>query len=130
MSEEKIKYIEPLNEEKCVAIRVRSCILFCYPISKAVLEHGPKVLTHSGKVVKRVQYADGKNGEEVVTGLLDDERLFWDKNGWFKGEEENELSLVIPERYFQKDWKNYIKLSNGDWTLKFGRPHPTVKAPE
>lgn len=130
MSEEKIKYIAPLDEERCVAIRIRSCVVYCYPVCREVLEHGPKVLTRSGKTVKRVQYADGKNGEEIITGLLDDERLFWDRNGWFNGEEENELSLVIPERYFMRDWKTYIKLSNGDWVLKFGRPHPNVKAPK
>lgn len=130
MSEEKIKYIEPLNEEKCVAIKVRSCILFCYPISKAVLEHGPKVLTRSGKVVKRVQYAENKEGEEVITGLLDGERLFWDANGWFNGDENDDLTLCIPERYFDTKWKERIKLSNSDWALKFGRPHPNVKAPK
>lgn len=128
MSEEKIKYIAPLDEERCVAIRIRSCVVYCYPICKAVLEHGPKVLTKGGKVVKRVQYADGKDGGEVITGLLDGERLFWDAEGRFKGGG-GEMELVVPERYFDREWKNRIKMSNGDWALKYQRPHPTVAVP-
>lgn len=120
--------IEP-NEDECIAIRVRSCIVYMYPFNSEVAQHNPKVVCRDGRVVKRVQIAE-KNGVEVVTGLIDEQRLFWDINGRFvDAEHDSENDLYIFERYFHRDWKSHIKMSNGDWALKYQRPHPTVAVP-
>lgn len=128
---EELKYIVDLDalEPKCIAIRIHSTIVYCYPYMQEVADHNPKILTRSGKVVKKVQPAI-KDGVQLVTGILDDQRLVWDANGWFDGDEENELSLVIPERYWDMQWKQRIKISNGDWAVKYQRRHPFCKVPE
>jgi hypothetical protein len=134
---EEIKYIANLDEmeDQCIAIRIHSVIIYCYPICEKVLEYHPKVLTRSGKVVKKVQMAmrgcdDLVEKEKVITGLLDDERLVWDEQGRYNGEDDNELNLYVPEKYWDKDWKSKIKLSNSAWALKYQRRHPTAKVPE
>lgn len=134
---DEIKYISDLDEmeDKCIAIKIHSCLIFCYPICEKVLEYHPKVLTRSGKVVKKVQMAmrgsdDLAEKEKVFTGLLDDERLVWDENGRYNGEDNNDLNLVVPERYWDKDWRSKIKLSNAQWCLKYQKPHKGVKLPE
>lgn len=127
---EKIDYIIGPNESKCIALRVHSTILYCYPWCEAVGKLNPKVITRTGKVVKHVQPAT-RDGVRMLTGELDGERLAWDINGRFvNAVTDHENDLFIPERYWDKMWKNRIKLSNSDWALKFGTRHPSVKVPD
>lgn len=129
---EKISYLADMDalEPFCIALRVRSTIIFAYPICDEVLKTNPKVITKTGKVVKHLQPAM-KDNERVLIGELEGERIVWDSDGNFIGEDQNsELKLYCPERYFLKGWKNHIKLSNSEWALKYQRPHPTVKIPD
>lgn len=130
MSEEKIKYFCDMDEleDRVIAMRIRSCIIFCYPFVEEVAKHGAKILTASGKVVKHVQPAI-KDGEKIIVGELDGKRLVWDIDGNSASGDET-LRLCIPERYFMCSWKSFIKLSNGEFALKYQRKHPTVKIPD
>ena len=126
---EKIEYIVNIDEleDRCIAMRVHSAIIYCYPFVEEVAKRGAKIMTASGKVVKHVQPAT-QDDKRVIVGELDGERLVWDINGNFVGEDEDgSMRLVIPERYFMVKWKNYIKMSNSEFALKYQRPHPTVK---
>lgn len=135
---EKIEYFVDLDEleDKVIAMRVHSAIIYCYPFKEEVAKHGAKILTASGKVVKHVQPAtrgcdDVFPQERIIIGELDGERLVWDINGNLLGEDKDgSMRLVIPERYFMRNWKSIIKMSNGEFALKYQRPHPTVKVPD
>ena len=135
---EKIEYFVDLDEleDKVIAMRVHSAIIYCYPFIEEVAKHGAKILTASGKVVKHVQPAtrgcdDVFPQERIIIGELDGERLVWDINGNLLGEDKDgSMRLVIPERYFMRNWKSIIKMSNGEFALKYQRPHPTVKVPD
>ena len=128
---EKIEYIVNLDEleDRCIALRVHSVVLYCYPWCEAVGKLNPKVITRIGKVVKHVQPAT-RDGVRILTGELDGERLTWDINGRFTDDKtEHENDLFVPERYWMKNWKSAIKLSNGEWYLKYGKVHPSVEIP-
>lgn len=135
MSEEKIKYFCDMDEleGRVIAMRIRSCIVYCYPFVEEVAKHGAKIMTACGKVVKHVQPAtrgcvDVFPQERIIVGELDGERLVWDTEGNLLGDDKDgSMRLVIPERYFMRNWKSIIKLSNSEWSLKYQRPHPTVK---
>ena len=135
---EKIEYFVNLDEleDKVIAMRVHSAIIYCYPFMEEVAKHGAKILTASGKVVKHVQPAtrgcdDVFPKERIIVGELDGERLVWDTEGNLLGEDKDgSMRLVIPQRYFDKQWKSKIKLSNGEWEIKYGTTHPTVKIPD
>jgi len=129
MNEEKIKYIVEPDESKCIAIRIKATIVFAYPVCKEVLEYSPKVITRTGQVVKNVKPAK-RDGENILVGEIDGERLIWDENGTYQGDKDSELNLFVPERYFDKRWRDKIKISNGEWALKYQRQHPTVAIPE
>ena len=129
MSEEKIKYFCNMDEleDRCIALRVHSTIIYCYPFVEEVAKHGAKIMTACGKVVKHVQPAT-QDDKRVIVGELDGERLVWDINGNFMGEDEDgSMRLCIPQRYFDKQWKSRIKESNSEWELKYGTKHNTVK---
>ena len=130
MSEEKIKYFCDMDalEDRVIAMRIRSCIVFCYPFKEEVAKHGAKILTASGKLVKHVQPAI-KDGEKIIVGELDGERLVWYIDGNSANGDET-LRLCIPERYFDCHWKSRIKLSNSEWALKYQREHKYVKIPD
>lgn len=126
---EKIEYIVNLDEleDRCIALRVHSTIIYCYPFVEEVAKRGAKILTASGKVVKHVQPAT-QDEKRVIVGELDDERLMWDINGNFMGEDQNgSMRLCIPQRYFDRHWKTRIKESNSEWELKYGTRHHDVK---
>lgn len=126
---EKIEYIVNLDEleDRCIAMRVHSTIIYCYPFVEEVAKRGAKILTARGKVVKHVQPAT-RDEERVIVGELDGERLVWDINGNFIGEDEDgSMRLCIPQRYFDRRWETRIKESNSEWELKYGTKHPTVK---
>lgn len=135
---EKIEYLVDLDEleERCIAMRVHSAIIYCYPFKEEVAKHGAKILTASGKVVKHVQPAtkwdkDGIPQKRVIIGELEGERLLWDTEGNLLGDDKDgSMRLVIPQRYFDKQWKNKIKLSNGEWEIKYGTKHPSAKLPD
>ena len=135
---EKIEYFVDLDEleDKVIAMRVHSAIIYCYPFKEEVAKHGAKILTASGKVVKHVQPAtkwdkDGIPQKRVIIGELEGERLLWDTEGNLLGDDKDgSTRLVIPERYFMRNWKSIIKLSNSEFALKYQRPHPTVKIPD
>lgn len=129
MSEEKIKYFCDMDELEpfCIALRVRSTIVFAYPWCEEVGKHNPKVVTRTGELVKHVQPAI-KDGEKILTGELDGQRLTWGIDGRFYGDESKDL--FIYERYWDKSWKSRIKMSHGEWSLKYQRPHPTVQIPD
>lgn len=127
---DEVNYIVEPDETKCIAIRVHSCIVYMYPFDKEVAKYNPKIVCRDGRVVKKVQLAI-KDDKEIVTGLLGDERLTWDINGRFiDAETDSENDLYIFERYFHRNWKQDIKLSNGAWCLKYQRSHPYAKLPE
>ena len=127
MSEEKIKYLVEPDESKCIALRVRSTIVFAYPWCEEVGKHNPKVVTRTGEIVKHVQPAM-KDGEKILTGELDGQRLTWGIDGRFEGDESKDLFVF--ERYFDAQWKSKIKLSHGEWALKYQKPHKGVKIPD
>ena len=127
MSEEKIKYLVEPDESKCIALRVRSTIVFAYPWCEEVGKHNPKVVTRTGEIVKHVQPAM-KDGEKILTGELDGQRLSWDIDGRFEGDESKDL--FVYERYWDKSWKSRIKMSHGEWEIKYGKRHPDVKIPD
>lgn len=131
---EKIEYIVNLDEleDRCIALRVHSTIIYCYPFVEEVAKHGAKIMTASGKVVKHVQPATHGSEDTLkirfIIGEFDGERLAWDVKGNFMGEDKDgSMRLVIPQRYFDKQWKSKIKISNGEWEIKYGTKHPTVK---
>lgn len=129
---DKNKYLVDMDviEPFCIALRIHSTIVYAYPVMEEVLKHNPKVITKLGKVVKKLQIAV-KDNERLLTGLIDDERLVWDIRGNFIGEDPNEdLKLYCPERYFMRNWKQLIKLSNSEFALKYQRRHPYAKLPE
>lgn len=135
---EKIEYFVDLDEleDKVIAMRVHSAIIYCYPFKEEVAKHGAKIMTASGKVVKHVQPAtrgcdDVFPQERIIIGELDGERLVWDTDGNLLGDDKDgSMRLCIPERYFMRNWKSIIKLSNGEFALKYQRPHPNVKIPD
>lgn len=117
--------LEPL----CIAMRSRTAIIFCYPICKEVLKTGCKVLSRDGRVVKKVRTGTSA-GQDVYVGILDGEELKWDSAGRYAGPyKDTPNDLFVPERYFYQDWKTNIGMSNSEWAVKFGRPHPTVAIP-
>lgn len=128
---EEVKYIVEPNEDECIAIRVKSTILYAYPINLKLLEVHPKVVTKTGELVKRVEIAI-KDGVKVLIGELNEERLVWDIDGHFiqDGVENSEKNLYVFERYWDTQWRNRIKLSNGEWCIRYQRPHPNVQIPE
>lgn len=114
-------------EMLCIAQKSRTAVIYLYPFVKEVWKHGAKVVTRDGRTVKRVQ-CGSQGGNDVVVGILDGEELRWDGAGRFKSPYENDpRDLFITERYFRRDWKSWIKLSNAEWAIKFGRPHPYAK---
>lgn len=127
MSEEKIKYLVEPDESKCIALRVRSTIVFAYPWCEEVGKHNPKVVTRDGELVKHVQPAM-KDGEKILTGELDGQRLTWGIDGRFEGDDSKDLFVF--QRYWDKAWKSRIKLSHGEWEIQFGTKHPNAKIPD
>lgn len=127
MSEEKIKYLVEPDESKCIALRVRSTIVFAYPWCEEVGKHNPKVVTRTGELVKHVQPAI-KDGEKILTGELDGQRLTWGIDGRFDGDDSKDLFVF--ERYWDAQWKSRIKLSHGEWALKYQREHKYVTIPD
>jgi hypothetical protein len=116
-------------EDRCIAVKSKTAYIFCYPICPEVLKAGCKVITREGRVVKKVAHGNSC-GVNVYVGILDGQEMRWDEAGRFIGPyEDSPNDLYVSERYWYKDWRNYIKLSNADWELRFGRPHPTVKIP-
>ena len=130
MSEGKIKYFCDMDalEDRVIAMRIRSCIVYCYPFVEEVAKHGAKILTASGKLVKHVQPAI-KDGEKIIVGELDGQRLVWDIDGNSASGDET-LRLCIPERYYDCNWKSRIKMSNSEWALKYQREHKYAKIPD
>ena len=127
MSEDKIKYIVEPDESECIALRVRSTIVFAYPWCEEVGKHNPKVVTRTGELVKHVQPAM-KDGEKILTGELDGQRLTWGIDGRFEGD--GSKDLFVYERYWDKSWKSKITLSHGEWEIKYGKRHQDVKMPD
>lgn len=125
-----LDYFIPLDEleDRCIAMRVHSAIIYCYPFVEEVAKHGAKIMTASGKVVKHVQPAI-KDGEKIIVGELEGERLVWDIDGNSASGDET-LTLCIPERYFDCHWKSRIKMSNSEWALKYQREHKYAKIPD
>ena len=125
-----LDYFIPLDEleDRCIAMRVHSAIIYCYPFVEEVAKHGAKIMTASGKVVKHVQPAM-QDDKRVIVGELEGERLVWDIDGNSASGDET-LRLCIPERYYDCNWKSRIKLSNSEWCLKYQREHKYVKIPD
>lgn len=110
-------------EDKCVVVRSKTAYIYCYPVVPEVLVTGAKVITRTGKTVKKVQRL-----QDGYEGFVDGEECHWDLAGRFSGPYKNDpLDIFIPERFFRKDWQAHIKMGNAEWTLKFGRTHPTKK---
>lgn len=133
MVRESVAYLEDMDamEPFCTAVRVRSVIVYCYPPTEKVLMQRPKVMLADGRVVKNVQIAR-RNGEKVIVGVLDGETLVWDIGGRLCGGAEGDVKsrLLVPERYFDRHWRDKIKVSNGEWAVRWQRPHPSVALPQ
>lgn len=129
---EKISYLADMDkiEPHCIAMRIRSTIIFAYPFTKEVAETGAKIVTRDGRTVKNVK--PFKQGDaNLVIGELDGERITWDENGRYSMDgSDSDNDLYIFERYFMKDWKSHIKMSHGEFALRFQRPHPAVEIPD
>lgn len=118
--------LEPL----CICLRTKTCYSYFYPFQKEVWKRNAKIVTRDGRVVKKVRMGYS-NGTEVIVGILDGEELKWDEAGRFNGPYVDDVKdLYIQEKFFYKDWKNNIHLSNAEWEMRFGRQHPYVKKPE
>lgn len=117
-------------ESKCIAMRSRSAIIYCYPFNDIAVKIGAKILTRDGRVVKKVRTGTS-NGVQVVVGILDGEELKWDAAGRFNGPYIDDVKdLFVPERYFFKDWKSTMKMSYSEWYATHERRHPYVNIPE
>lgn len=128
---EKNDYIVPIDdyEDQCECIRVHTAYVYTYPFVAEVAKTGAKIVTRDGRVVKKIRMG-GINGVDVVVGILDGEELRWDAGGRFEGPyKKSQNDLRIFERYFYKNWKEFMNMSYAEWTIRFGRPHPTVKIP-
>ena len=72
--------------------------------------------------------------QKVLTEILHIERLLGrtkkSENGIYQDNKDSELNLFVPERYFDKRWRDKIKTSNGEWALRFQRQHPAVAIPD
>ena len=129
-NKEELEYICELDESKCIALRVRSTIVFYYPICEEIIKQKPKVVTRTGELVKHVEIAL-KDGVKIIVGELNEEKLTWDINGRFIDEyEDSDKDLYVAERYWDKHWRDKIKLSNGEFAVRYQRPHPDVEIPE
>lgn len=116
---------EPL-EEVCIVIRTRTAYCYAYPFNQTVWESGAKVVTRDGRTVKKVR-VEG----EGIHGLLDGEEREWDNAGRSEGPyRDTPEDLYILERYFYKDWPQDLRMSNAEWTLRYGRRHPFAKIPK
>lgn len=129
--QEDIWIVDPSQfEDKCVCIRSKTAYVYMYPFCAEVAKTGAKTVTRTGRTVKNVQ-VNGKGANAVVTGELDGERLTWDAAGRYKGPYvDDDRDLYHYERYFYKDWKTHFGMSNAEFAVRYGRPHPTVKIPE
>ena len=117
-------------EPFCVAMRSRTSIIYLYPFQKVVWKNGAKIITRDGRVVKKLRMG-GSGGVDVIVGILDGEELRWDAAGRFYGPyKDSPLDLMFPERYAYRNWKEHIGMSNAEWAVNFGRPHPGVKMPK
>lgn len=116
-------------EDKCICMRSKTAYIFCYPFMPDVWQSGMKVLTRDGRVVKKVRVG-GEAGRQTVIGILDGEELRWDAAGRFEGPyKDSPNDLFLQDRYLMKDWRQNMAMSNAEWALRFGRPHPKVKIP-
>ena len=129
--QEDIWIVDPSQfEDQCECIRSRTAYIYTYPFVVEVWKTGAKVITRTGRTVKNVQ-VNGKGANAIITGELDGERLTWDAAGRYEGPyKDSPLDMRICERYFYKDWKTHFGMSNAEWAVRYGRPHPTVKIPE
>lgn len=117
-------------ESQCECIRSKTAYIYTYPFVAEVAKTGAKVITRTGRTVKNIRI-NGKGANAVITGELDGEKLVWDAAGRHDGPyKDSPLDLRISERYFYKDWKTHFGMSNAEFAVRYGRPHPTVKIPE
>lgn len=117
-------------ESKCIAMRSRTSIIYCYPFQHIAVKLGAKIVTRDGRTVKKVRVGTS-NGVQAVVGIIDGEELKWDAAGRFNGPYiDDEKDLYVPERYFFKDCKSTIKMSNAEWYSTHDRRHPKVKIQE
>lgn len=119
-------------ERECIAIWKHSTTIFMYPFSTEVFRRGCKVLTRDGRKVRKIEVSrDWVAGGHIVTGELDGKRYKWTEGGRFRDAyTEDANDLYIPERYFDPQWKEKIKLSNFEWASKYQKEHPYTKIPE
>jgi hypothetical protein len=117
-------------EDKCICMRSKTAYVYLYPFVPEAYQVGMKVMTRDGRLVKKVRVG-GEGPKAIVVGILDGEELRWDAAGRFEGPYKNSPNdLFIQERYLQKDWRLHMSMSNAEWAIRFGIPHPTVKIPK
>lgn len=124
--------IEDWRERQCIAIRKSHTILYLYPFDMEVAENGARVMTRDGRTVRKVRVSyDEKRDCHVVTGILNDAVVTWDKAGRYRSPYLNhDNDLYIAERYFDPDWEDKIHLSHRKWNELYQRHHPYCKAPK
>ena len=117
-------------EDRCICMRSKTAYIYLYPLQTDSYEAGMKVMTRDGRVVKNVRVG-GIRGQKVVIGVLDGKELRWDSAGRFESPyRDSPNDLYVPERFFRKGWRQDMAMSNAEWTVRYGRPHPRVKIPK
>lgn len=121
--------LEPF-EDKVIARFGRNSVMYLYPFIIDAYRSGMRVQTRDGRVVKKIQIG-GSNGSEVIVGMLDGIEERWDAAGRYIGPyNDDPKDLYIHERYMYTDWRQNMSMSNAEWAVRFGKPHPKVKLPE
>lgn len=126
------KWLKDLDavEGKCICMRTKTAYSYFYPFDPDVFETGMKVCTRDGRLVKNVRVG-GKGSKAVVVGMLDGSERRWDAAGKaVNAYTDSPDDLFIQERYLYSDWRVNIGMSNAEWAVRYGRPHPTVKIPK
>lgn len=117
-------------EDKCICMRSKTAYIYLYPFVPEVYEVGMKVMTRDGRLVKKVRVG-GSGPKTVVVGILDGEELRWDAAGRFEGPYKNSPNdLFLHEKYYLKNWRQLMGMSNAEFAVRYGRPHPSVKIPQ
>lgn len=126
------KWLKDLDavEGKCICMRTKTAYSYFYPFDPDVFETGMKVCTRDGRLVKNVRVG-GNGPKAVVAGMLDGSERRWDAAGRaVNAYTDSPDDLFIQERYLYRDWRVNIGMSNAEWAVRYGRPHPTVKIPK
>lgn len=113
-----------MYEEQCECIRAHTAYVYTYPFVREVWQTGCKVVDRRGRTIRKIQEV-----HDGFVGILDGEEMHWDVAGRYVGPyTDSPNDMRIPERFFRKNWQIDMQMSNAEWTMRYGRQHPYVKA--